>query len=43
MYMIAIVGWFTFYSYTYLSLEQVNFYEEYLGPLEDQRQYQSDA
>ena len=34
IHLMAMVGWFTFFSKDYMTLEQVNYYEEYLGPLD---------
>lgn len=33
-HLMAMVGWFTLFSKDYMTLEQVNYYEEYLGPLD---------
>ena len=38
---IGIVGFFTYLGHEYMTPEQVNFYEEHLGPIEEQRRYQS--
>lgn len=36
----CIFGWFTFMSYDYVTLDEVDHYEEYLGTVEEQREYQ---
>mmetsp|Transcript_25563 Transcript_25563/g.31925 ORF Transcript_25563/g.31925 Transcript_25563/m.31925 type:complete len:124 (-) Transcript_25563:674-1045(-) len=38
--LMGLLGWWTNFSYDRLTLEQVNHYEEYLGPREEQKQYQ---
>ena len=38
--LISVIGFFTYPSYRYLTLEDVNHYEEYLGSQEEQRRYQ---
>ena len=40
--LIGIVGLFTYLGNEEMTPEQVNFYEEYLGPIEEQRKYQSE-
>ena len=40
--LMGIFGWWTDFSYNYLTPEEVNHYEEYLGPLEEQKRYQTD-
>ena len=37
-----IFGWWIWLGHDYLDEEQVNYYEEYLGPRDEQRQYHED-
>ena len=39
--LMGIFGWFTYFGYEYVSQERVNFYEEYLGSVQDQRRWQT--
>ena len=41
IYLICLVMYFTFMSSERITLEQVNNYEEYLGPISEQKKYQS--
>ena len=41
--LMCVFGWFTYMGYGYLSREDVNNYEEYLGPMEEQNRYQNDS
>ena len=41
IYVISLVMYFTFMRAEYKTLEQVNNYEEYLGPVSEQKKYQS--
>ena len=43
MHLQATIGFFTLISYTYVSPETVNHYEEYLGTVEEQRQCQQEG
>ena len=33
MFLMGIVGWWTYFEHKKISLEEVNHYEEYLGPI----------
>lgn len=37
--LMSVISWFTYMGYRRLTLEDVNHYEEYLGPLEEQMRY----
>ena len=38
--LMGLFGWWTHFTYDRLTPEQVNHYEEYLGPVKDQKRYQ---